>query len=73
LLNEISSNFFELTFASVESAYVRPRYAGYIGLQRAAGEPIADFLRYQITAVEALQRMDRLYRNSLTDSDMKRS
>jgi multiple sugar transport system substrate-binding protein len=65
LLNRISRNFFERTLASIESAYVRPRYPGYIALQRSAGAPIAGFLRGEATAGQTLERMDRLYRQSL--------
>jgi multiple sugar transport system substrate-binding protein len=65
LLNQVSNSFFERTIASIETAYVRPRYPGYIALQRAGGEVVAAFLKYEITAVEALQRLDNLYRISL--------
>lgn len=67
LLNEISNNFFVRTVKSVEIACVRPRYAGFISLQRTAGEDIATFLQNQTTAAENLDRMERLYRKSLTD------
>lgn len=65
LLNQTSSNFFERTLSSIQSAYVRPRYPGYIALQRAAGLPIAGFLRGETTAVQALECLDDLYRQSL--------
>jgi multiple sugar transport system substrate-binding protein len=67
MLNGISNNFFERTRASIEAACVRPRYAGYIELQRLAGQAIVAFLQSRITADEALQRLDGLYCNSLTD------
>ena len=65
LLNQVSNSFFERTVASIENAYVRPRYPGYITLQRAGGEAVAAFLKYEITAAEALQRLDNLYQRSL--------
>ena len=65
LLNEVSNQFFERTVASIEAAYVRPRYAGYIELQRTAGEAIAAYLQNQITATEALHRLEHLYQSSL--------
>lgn len=68
LLNRISGNFFERTLASIESAYVRPRYPGYIALQRSAGVPIARFLRGETTAAQTLESVDRLYRQSLCTS-----
>jgi multiple sugar transport system substrate-binding protein len=65
LLNRISGNFFERTLVSIESAYVRPRYPGYIALQRSAGAPIADFLRGKATVTQTLKSVDHLYRQSL--------
>jgi multiple sugar transport system substrate-binding protein len=64
LLNRVSNGFFENTLASIQTAYVRPRYAGYIALQRSAGLPIIDYLHKGITALQALQRIEQLYRES---------
>ena len=66
LLNRISGDFFKHTLASVGSAYVRPRYPGYITLQRTAGIPIAAFLRGEATAAKTLESMDCLFRQSFT-------
>jgi multiple sugar transport system substrate-binding protein len=65
MLNRISNSFFERTIASIEAACVRPRYAGYIGLQRSAGNAIAAFLQHKLTAAQALHRLEDIYRNSL--------
>lgn len=65
LLNQISGNFFERTLASIESAYVRPRYPGYIALQKAAGGAIARFLQGEAAAAQTLENLDNLYRQSL--------
>ncbi len=72
LLNRISGNFFEQTLASVESAYVRPRYPGYIALQRAGGVPITGFLRGEATAAQTLESLDDLYRRSLPTTQSER-
>ncbi len=64
LLNAVSSDFFGRTLMSVETAYVRPRYPGYIALQRVGGEPIIDHLRNRTTATQALERVEELYRQS---------
>lgn len=64
-LNAISSNFFENTIASLEAAFVRPRYPGYIGLQRAAGEAIVSRLQKRTTPADTLGQLHRLYRDSL--------
>jgi multiple sugar transport system substrate-binding protein len=65
LLNRISGNFFERTLASMESAYVRPRYPGYIALQGSAGVSIAGFLQGELTAAQTLEAVEGLYRQSL--------
>lgn len=65
LLNQISGNFFERTLASIEYAYVRPRYPGYIALQKAAGGAVARFLQGEAAAVQTLENLDNLYRQSL--------
>jgi multiple sugar transport system substrate-binding protein len=66
LLNDISNDFFKYTMSSIESAYVRPRYAGYIQLQASAGHAITAFLHRELTATQALDRIEELYRSSLT-------
>ena len=65
LLNLVSHDFFKRTLASIQNAYVRPRYPGYVALQRAAGIPIIEYLHHEITAVHVQQRLDSLYRESL--------
>ena len=65
LLNRMTNSFFKRTLASVQAAFLRPRYAGYIALQRAAGFQVAAFLRHEVIADQALQRLDELYRQSL--------
>lgn len=67
LLNSISNNFFERTLESILTAYVRPRYAGYIALQRSAGMLIVEYLRHQVTVARTLQGLDNLYRQSLPE------
>lgn len=65
LLNQISNDFFERTLGTIEVAYVRPRYAGYIALQHSAGIPISEYLQRKTTAAHVLERLDTLYRESL--------
>jgi multiple sugar transport system substrate-binding protein len=65
LLNQISSNFFQRTFRSIETAWTRPRYPGYVALQREGGIPIAAHLRRETTTLQALESLDELYRTSL--------
>jgi multiple sugar transport system substrate-binding protein len=65
VLNELTDGFFERTLPTIEAAYIRPRYSGYIGLQERAGIPIIDYLRNRGSAVQALDHIDNLYRESL--------
>jgi multiple sugar transport system substrate-binding protein len=65
LLNQITNEFFLRTAASVDTAYVRPQYPGYVNLQERGGEAVADYLRRHIDAHKALETMDALYRSSL--------
>lgn len=64
-LNSISRNFFERTMSSIETAIVRPRYAGYIGLQAAAGKAIAACFHRELTIERALNQIEQLYQSSL--------
>jgi multiple sugar transport system substrate-binding protein len=63
-LNSISNDFFLATLDTVDHAYVRPRYPGYIELQARAGNPIQDYLRGRTTPKTALETIDRLYRET---------
>ena len=65
LLNRVSNHFFEQTRASIEAAYIRPRYSGYIALQRCAGIPIIAFLQGTLAVTHALEQINSLYRSSL--------
>jgi multiple sugar transport system substrate-binding protein len=64
LLNRISDDFFSRTAASLETAYVRPRYRGYVGLQERAGEAIVQYCRHHGDAKQTLEQVNSLYRAS---------
>lgn len=65
LLNQITDDFFSRTAATIETAYVRPRYRGYVALQESAGKVIVDYCKRRGNAKQALEQMDVLYRASL--------
>jgi multiple sugar transport system substrate-binding protein len=65
LLNQITDDFFSQTFASIETAYVRPRYHGYVGLQEGGGEAIGEYCKHRRNARQTLDQIDYLYRASL--------
>jgi multiple sugar transport system substrate-binding protein len=64
-LNQLTDNFFRRTAASIENAYVRPRYRSYVGLQERAGDVVAEFCRHRGNPRRALERIDGLYHASL--------
>ena len=66
ILNKVTQGFFVNTLECVESAFVRPRYDGYVSLQGWAGHPIAHCLRGEMSAEAALESIDAQYRQSLS-------
>lgn len=58
--------FYEATAETVERAYVRPRYAGYIGFQSEASELICDGLANGTPHQEILRRLQDRYSASRT-------
>jgi multiple sugar transport system substrate-binding protein len=67
VLNQITDDFFLRTAASVETAYVRPRYPGYVGLQARAGEAIVEYCKQRGSTQKTLEQMDALYRLSQSE------
>lgn len=67
-LNRLADGFFSRTLESIEAAYLRPRYRGYVHLQEQGGVPVQECCRGQITAEQALERVNALYRASLADA-----
>lgn len=65
-LNQITDDFFLRTAASIETAYVRPRYRGYVGLQERGGSVVAEYCKRRGSPRQALERIDALYRASLS-------
>jgi multiple sugar transport system substrate-binding protein len=65
LLNQITDDFFLRTEASIEAAYMRPRYKGYVNLQERAGELIAQYCKHHGNTRKTLEEIDTLYRSSL--------
>jgi multiple sugar transport system substrate-binding protein len=63
-VNAAASNHFLNTLPSLDAAFVRPRYPGYLAFQERAGDPIHTFLRTGGDAGEVLETLNRLYRES---------
>jgi multiple sugar transport system substrate-binding protein len=63
-LNLIAHGFFEQTLNSMEAAYVRPRYPGYVEFQAMAGAPIVEYLRSGGSVAGVVEKLNELYRQS---------
>ncbi len=64
-LNQITDGFFARTRESIETAYVRPRYRGYVGLQERGGNAIVEYCKQRSNVRQTLKQIDILYRASL--------
>lgn len=56
--------FFSQTLPTLDRAFVRPRYAGYLDFQDNAGFPIQDFLREGGSVDALFDQLNSMYRNS---------
>jgi multiple sugar transport system substrate-binding protein len=63
-VNQRSSDFFKDTLRTLDLAYLRSRHTGYPEFQGRAGETISDFLRSGGNAREALNTINRLYKET---------
>jgi multiple sugar transport system substrate-binding protein len=64
--NQLCGGFFADTLPTLDQAYLRPRYAGYIPFQDHAGPVVHRFLRDGGDPRAAVEELDELYRGSLT-------
>ncbi|MBO6674765.1 MAG: extracellular solute-binding protein [Rhizobiales bacterium] len=62
--NAATRNFFTNTRQTLESAYLRPRYDGYMGFQENAGHIVHAFLRKQASVQATLDDLQRAYQES---------
>jgi multiple sugar transport system substrate-binding protein len=62
--NAITNRYFRETLHTLEHAFVRPRYAGFVDFQTAAAQVVAEFLKGSGAAATALDAMDELYARS---------
>ena len=62
--NALTDNFFRNTRATLEQAWVRPRYDGYMHLQDRAGEIVHACLRGDASETATLAALDAAYRES---------
>jgi multiple sugar transport system substrate-binding protein len=64
--NASTGNFFRDTLPTLDAAFLRPRYNGYMYFQDRAGPVVHSHLRYGGDPRAAVAELDQLYRYSLT-------
>lgn len=64
VLDELCAGFFSRTLPTLDRAFVRPRYAGYLDFQDTACLHIHDFLRNGGSAGVTLDTVNRIYRET---------
>lgn len=58
--NDITNGYFLATRSVLENAWLRPRFAGFVEFQNAAGQAIAQFMDAELSASQTLDEFDRL-------------
>jgi multiple sugar transport system substrate-binding protein len=64
--NATTGNFFHHTLPTMDAAFLRPRYHGYMHFQDQAGPVVHRYLRAGGDPRTAVAELDELYRHSLT-------
>ncbi|WP_258104696.1 ABC transporter substrate-binding protein [Marinoscillum sp. MHG1-6] len=64
--NLLTHHFFKNTLETLQEAYVRPRYNKYLHFQDHAGHPIQEYLRDGGNSQEVLDKINKIYRDSLS-------
>ena len=60
--NRQTGQYFKDTLPTLDAAYLRPRFDGYIDFQTKAPAPVVDALKGVISPLQALDALDALYR-----------
>jgi multiple sugar transport system substrate-binding protein len=63
-LNALTNGFLADTLPTLDEAYLRPRYDGYIPFQDHGGEIVRDYLREGGSPRAVIDRLNQLYRDS---------
>ncbi|WP_308639409.1 ABC transporter substrate-binding protein [Paenibacillus silvisoli] len=67
-LNRRTNGYFQATLPALDRAYLRPRYSGYLDFQDHAGDVVRDYVIKGGRPQQALEQLDRLYRQSVTEA-----
>jgi multiple sugar transport system substrate-binding protein len=65
--NALTNNYFRQTLPTLESAFLRPRFAGFTNFQTAASDVVWKFLKEDQSPQSTLLTLDELYRNTRRD------
>ncbi len=68
-VNAYTADYFKNTLPTLERAYLRPRYDGHLYFQDHAGDIVVDYLRQGGDEVAVLEKMNKMYRESLVDKE----
>lgn len=63
-VNDACENFFADTLRTLDMAWVRPRYPGFVALQTHGGDVVHDFLLHGGTPAGVVDRLNQLYRET---------
>jgi multiple sugar transport system substrate-binding protein len=64
MANQLTNGFFQSTLATLDSAYLRPRYNGYMHFQDAAALVVHGYLKSDIPITATVTQLNTLYRSS---------
>lgn len=67
-VDEAAHGFYSATLDTIEHAWIRPRFAGYIPFQQAASAIVRDALSGTTTHADALDAIDQRYRAALEEA-----
>jgi multiple sugar transport system substrate-binding protein len=63
-VNQISNGFFENTLATLETAYLRPRFAGFMKFAREAGAILVAMIEGDVAIKQAINRLSDEYESA---------
>jgi multiple sugar transport system substrate-binding protein len=67
--NTRTNNFFRDTLKTLEHAYLRPRYDGYLHFQDAGGPVVRDYLAHGGNPRDIIKKLEAIYQESLRGID----
>lgn len=67
-VNRATGDFYRRTLPTLDEAFLRPRFAGYVPFQDAAGQVVHAFLREGGDPAPAVSALNRRYREALADA-----